>query len=99
MLKAQKVKNVYAILKEIAGENLDTRDLLESAASLVEATEESLYEPNFSLNVGPPPISELPLHVVFEHMSWKVFNRGFNSDEESFYHQNPQAVLDYYLKG
>jgi len=98
MLKAAKVKQIYAILKEVAGDRLDTRELLESASSLVDAIEESLYEPKFSLQVGPPSISEMPLHVVFEEMSWKVFNRGYSNEEESFYYNNPQAVIDYFLR-
>jgi len=85
MVKANKVRGVYAVLRDVADINVDARDLLECAHLLVEATEDSIYEPKVSLNMGPPPISELPLDVVFEHMSWKLLNREVDWEDEYDY--------------
>lgn len=55
---------------------------------MVDASEDSLYEPAVKLNVGPPPISELPLNVIFEHMSWKLINREMQWDDDYIPHQS-----------
>ena len=60
MRKSDKVRQVYAELKAIYGEDMSSREILECASLLVDATEETLYEPANNLRMGRVPFSELP---------------------------------------
>ena len=75
MNRSTRVRQVYEVLRDSNVDDLSPRELLRCAALMVEASDEPLHGPATSLNVGPPPISELPLHVIFEQMSWKLINR------------------------
>lgn len=94
MNNSNKVRGVYAVLKDVVGDEMSSRELLRCAALMVDASEDSLYEPVVSLNVGPPPISELPLNVIFEHMSWKLINREMQWDDDYVPHQSQEVLLE-----
>jgi len=95
MTRSNKVKAVYEVLKDTAVGDQSTVDLLECAALLVRASEEgSVYEPEVDLNFGPPPMSELPLTTVFEHMSWKLINREIVWRDDFFVYQSHQDLLE-----
>lgn len=75
MRKSEKVREVYAELKAVYGDEMTSREILECASLMIDATEDSLYEPAVPTHMGRVPFSELPVHVVFEDWSWKVLNR------------------------
>lgn len=94
MNKSKKVRGVYEVLKEAVGDDMSSREVLRCAALLVEAEEDSLYEPVVNLNVGPPPISELPLNVIFEHMSWKLINREMQWEDDYIPRESQEELLE-----
>ena len=77
MRKSEQVRQIYAELKSVFGEDMTAREMLQCASLMVEASEESLYEPALPSHQGRLPFTELPLHVVFEDWGWRVLNREF----------------------
>jgi len=94
MNRSNKVRGVYAVLKDVMGDDMSNFELLKCAGLMVEASEESIYEPVVNLNVGPPPICELPLHVVFEHMSWKVMNREMQWEDDYIPRDSQEKLIE-----
>jgi len=75
MTRSKKVREIYSELKSIYGDDISSRELLECASLIVDASENSLYEPKISNRIGRVPFSELPVNLVMEDYSWKVLNR------------------------
>ena len=94
MNNSKKVREVYAVLKDVFDEDMSSRDLLECAALMIEATADSLYEPAVNLNIGPPPISELPLNVIFEHMGWKLINREMRWEDDYIPRESQEELFE-----
>lgn len=75
MRKSEKVRQVYAELKTVFAGELTAQEILQYASLMVEASEDSLYEPALPSQQGRVPFSELPVHVVLENWSWRIVNR------------------------
>ena len=94
MNKSKKVRSVYMELKDVFGDEMTSKEILECSALLVESTEDSLYEPVVDLNIGPAPINELPLNVVFEHMGWKLINREIVWEDDYIPHEPSEVLVE-----
>jgi hypothetical protein len=92
MQKPQKVREVYAELKLAFGDEMSARELLECASQIVNASEDTLYDPNVEYRRGRVPFAELPVNLVMENWSWKVLNREMVW-EDDFMPQVPKQVL------
>ena len=75
MTKSKKVREIFAELTSVYGDDLSSREILECASLIVDAHEGSLYEPKNSNRIGGVPFSELPVNLVMENYGWKVLNR------------------------
>ena len=76
MNKPQKVRKIYSELKNVFGDEIPSHEVLEFAATLVAASEDSLYEPKTRLGAGgPTPYSEMSVDQVIESCPWKVVSR------------------------
>jgi hypothetical protein len=92
MKKPEKVREIYAELKSVYGVAMTSRELLECASLMVQASEDSLYEPKTDFRVGRSPFSELPVNMIIENWSWKVMNREMIWDDDYIPHE-PQSVM------
>jgi len=75
MTRSKKVREIYTELKSIFSDDLSSRELLECASLIVDASEDSLYEPKISNRIGRLPFSELPVNLVIEKYGWKIMSR------------------------
>lgn len=75
MNRSKKLRSVYAELKQTLGNSLSPEELLECALLMVDASEDSIYEPNMNNRPGRTPFSELPVNHVIENYGWLVVNR------------------------
>jgi len=94
MNRSKKLRRVYAELKNASGGDLSTQDLLDCAALMVDASEDSLYEPRISNRVGRIPFSELPVNHVIENYGWKVMNREILWEDDFAAPRPPQMLID-----
>ena len=92
MQKPQKVREVYAELKLAFGDEMSARELLGCASQIVNASEDTLYDPNVEYRRGRVPFAELPVNLVMENWSWKVLNREMVWVDD-FMPQVPKQVL------
>lgn len=96
--KSEKVREVYAELKAVFSEDMTAREILECASLMVEATEESLYEPALPSQQGRLPFSQLPVHVVFEDWSWRILNREVIWEDGYSPHISEKDLIEHCLQ-
>ena len=94
MRKPQKVREIYAELKSVYGEVMTSRELLECASLMVEASEDSLYEPKTDLRMGRTPFVELPINMIIEDWGWKVVNREMVWDDDYIPHESQSVMIE-----
>lgn len=94
MRKSEKVRQIYAELKAVYGDEMSSREILECASLVVKATEESLYEPAMDSLTGRIPFTELPVHVIFEDWSWKVLSREMLWEDDFNPHTPTQLLIE-----
>lgn len=94
MTKSKKVREIYAELKSVFGDEMSSRYLLECASRIVEASVHSLHEPNLDLSVSLVPFSELPVDVVMERYGWELMNRELMFEDDFI----PRAPIDVLLE-
>ena len=78
------VREVYAELQRELGNIHGSRELLEVASKLVEASQAG-YVPRFTLHVGGIPFEERPLYRVFVDGGYKVWLREAANDEDGLH--------------
>ena len=81
MNKSNKLRSVYLELKNQLGDTLSQQEILDYAAMMVEASEDSIYEPALPTRYGRKPFTELPVNHIIENYSWKVLSREFLWDD------------------
>lgn len=92
MNRSKKLLSVYTELKQALGSSYSSQELLEYASLMLDANEDSLYEPRISSHAGRVPFSELPVNQIIENYSWKIMVRELTWDDD-FAIQVPQHIL------
>ena len=93
MNKPQKIREIYSELKNVLGDEFPSHEVVECAARLVDASDDSLYEPKTYLGAGGPiPYSEMSVDQVIENCPWKVVSREWTG-EDDFMPYVPKQVL------
>ncbi len=94
MQKPQKVREIYAELKSACGDLMSSSDLLECASLIVNASEDTLYEPRVEYRTGRIPFSELPVYQVFEKWSWKVLECEMIWEDDFLPHVHQHVLIE-----
>jgi hypothetical protein len=86
MTRTKKLRSVYNELKSVLDKQLNTQELLDCALLIIQADEESPYDPAMTNYLGRIPFSEIPVNDVMEKYSWKIMNREvlWSEDEKSY---------------
>ena len=94
MNRSKKLRRVYAELKSALGNDLSSQELLDCAAMMVDASEDSIFEPSLSSHTGRTPFSELPVNDVIENYGWKVMNRECFWEDDFMPSQSNQQLIE-----
>ena len=94
MNRPQRVREVYAELKEIMGNTMSPADLLECAWLIVRSADGYDIRPRYDLRTGTTPFEELPLDVLFDKWSWRLVCRDYQPEEPYTPHERPEDLLD-----
>lgn len=98
MRKPEKIREVYAELKTVFAEDMTAREILECASLIVEATEESIYEPALQSRQGRLPFSELPVNVIFQDWGWRILNREVVWEDDFSPKVSERDLIEHCLK-
>ena len=98
MRKSEKIREVYAELKTVFAEDMTAREILECASLIVEATEESIYEPALQSRQGRLPFSELPVNVIFQDWGWRILNREVVWEDDFSPKVSERDLIEHCLK-
>lgn len=94
MNRSKKLRSVYAELKSALGDDLSSQELLDCAAMMVDASEDSIIEPSLSSHSGRLPFSELPVNQVIENYGWKILNRECLWEDDYMPPQSNQQLIE-----
>ena len=85
MQKPQKIRAVYSELKQVFGDEIPSHVVLGFSSSLVEAIEDSIYEPKTYLGSnGRIPFSEMSVDLVMENYPWRVVCQEWDEEDDFF---------------
>ncbi len=98
MRKSEKIREVYAELKTVFADEMTAREILECASLIVEATEESIYEPALQSRQGRLPFSELPVNVIFQDWGWRILNREVVWEDDFSPKVSERDLIEHCLK-
>ena len=98
MRKTEKIRRVFFELKSALDGEMTAREILEGASLIVEASEDSLYEPAANEPNGRVLFSELPVHLVFENWSWRVLDGDPLAEVEDLPRMPTEALIEHCLR-
>lgn len=82
MNKPSKVRKIYAELKSVFGEEMPAHELLECAALIANASEDSIKPVAKTTFDGRAPFIELPVDEVMEMWSWRIVSQEFVGEDD-----------------
>ena len=94
MNRSKKLRSVYTELKIALGDDLSSQELLDCAAMMVDASEDSIVESSLSSHSGRIPFSELPVNQVIENYGWKIMNRECIWEDDFMPAQSHQQLIE-----
>lgn len=92
MNRSQKLRRVYAELKNIFANTMNDGDILDCAAALVAASGDTLLNPVHQPDRGRVGFFELEVDLAMERGPWKIVCSEW-SGEDDFFPQVPEEVL------
>jgi hypothetical protein len=94
MSKPQKVREVYAELKDALDDEHSSSDVLECAALIVELADERTRGPRCGTSDGRTPFVELPLDVLYSNWGWRLVCQELKSEDDYVVRQKPEDLID-----
>jgi hypothetical protein len=73
--RPSKVRQIYAELRSVLGDEMTSQEVLQTAALLVDLFEENKSFNNFGLREQRATFDEMPVDVAFSDGGWKVLSK------------------------
>ena len=98
MNRPQKIREIYAELRDVTNGTISSAELLECAAVMVRSAEGYDIRPRYDLHTGPTPFEELSLDVLVEKWGWKLVCRDLPQEAEYFHCDSPARLVTQLLE-
>ncbi|MEM1189955.1 MAG: hypothetical protein AAGI72_15595 [Pseudomonadota bacterium] len=98
MNKPQKVREIYAELRGVYGDEVPANELLECASMIVDASEPVVKAPVTQIDHWRKPFDELPVYEVMEQWAWRMMCSECGADEAYVEHAPEQLMLSQILE-